>query len=61
MYMISSQYSGESVDEVQDDIATTQHIVKFTMLVYTIVQNKTSLWLLNFILYISVTATIING
>ena len=61
MHMISSQYSGESVDGVQDDVSTTQHIVKFTMLVYTILQNKTSLWLLNFILYISVTATIING
>ena len=61
MHMISLQDSGESGDEVQDEITTIKHLVTCTMLVDTTVQNKKSSWLLNAILDISGTANIING
>ena len=52
--------SGESVDEVQDDETSIQHLVPCTMLVDTTVENKKSSQLLTVILYIERTTTMIN-
>ena len=60
IHIVRLQDSGEPVDKVQDDETKIQHLVPFTMMVYTTVQNKTSPQLLNVILDSRATATVIN-
>ena len=41
VHMKSLQYSGDSRDDVQDDVTTTQKLVTYTIMFDTTVQNKT--------------------
>ena len=58
--MIIIQGSEESGYKVKDNETITEHLLTCTMIDDTEVQSKTSSWLLNDILFISRTATMIN-
>ena len=60
MFMASLRDSRESGNKSQDDETTTKYIVPCTMLFDTIIQNKTSPQLLNFILDIVIPDTMIG-